>query len=426
MGIAFFEEICPNGEKTLSYLSNEGKKIYLHSRYDPVGEARSFAGAQKVKNGDDIVVYGFGMGYHLEALIGLIGQNGTLTVLESNSDVLEIAMKSRNLNKLLGADNFRLIHRDLADEFIAEMYGEISSFILNGGQFIIHRPSLGLIPAQLTKLKELLTQWKALSASTYKEEILIKNFFNNKPFWSNEPSVEMLYNMFPGKPVMLISAGPSLDENLPELKKIRSNAVVVSVGTALRPLMQFGIEPDFVIITDPSPKVYKQIEGLDCRFPLIALPTTHPDVIRNYPGPRIFAFQEGIEQVEEQARLLGYSLINTGGSVATTGLEVVLKMGGNPVILVGQDLAYCHNRSHVRDSIHDLGEMAIVNGIVTISNNGEQVPTSVSWNIYRRWLEKRIEREGEARQIINTSLNGARIEGTVVMSLHEVIKKFIG
>jgi len=33
-------------------------------------------------------------------------------------------------------------------------------------------------------------------------------------------------------------------------------------------------------------------------------------------------------------------LVDSGGSVATTILDIAIKMGGNPIILVGQDLAY--------------------------------------------------------------------------------------
>ena len=45
-------------------------------------------------------------------------------------------------------------------------------------------------------------------------------------------------------PVFLVGSGPSLDENLGHIRRLRDKAIVVSCGTALRILLKNGIRPD--------------------------------------------------------------------------------------------------------------------------------------------------------------------------------------
>jgi len=44
--------------------------------------------------------------------------------------------------------------------------------------------------------------------------------------------------------------------------------------------------------------------------------------------------------------------VDSGGSVATTILDIAIKMGGNPIILVGQDLAYVDGKNHAQYGSH--------------------------------------------------------------------------
>ena len=61
-----------------------------------------------------------------------------------------------------------------------------------------------------------------------------------------------LKNIFPQVPVILVSAGPSLDKNIGFIKSARNQIIVITVATALKPLLKNNIAPDFVIAIDPN------------------------------------------------------------------------------------------------------------------------------------------------------------------------------
>ena len=59
---------------------------------------------------------------------------------------------------------------------------------------------------------------------------------NNGIFWA--PSI------------ILVSAGPSLNKNIMELKKAKNKAFIVATDTAVKPLLKAGIEPDLMVMVD--------------------------------------------------------------------------------------------------------------------------------------------------------------------------------
>ena len=51
-------------------------------------------------------------------------------------------------------------------------------------------------------------------------------------------------------PAIIVSAGPSLNENIEELKKAKNKAFIIAVDTAMKPLLRNGIIPDMYAIID--------------------------------------------------------------------------------------------------------------------------------------------------------------------------------
>ena len=89
-----------------------------------------------------------------------------------------------------------------------------------------------------------------------------------------------------------------------------------------------GIIPDAVIITDPQPLMYKQIDGVNLKnIPMILLSTASSSVIDYYNGPIYVAYQSGYIHAEIKAKEIGATLFETGGSVTTTALDIALRFG---------------------------------------------------------------------------------------------------
>jgi hypothetical protein len=107
---------------------------------------------------------------------------------------------------------------------------------------------------------EVLSEIKSLFQATQMEmgtqSAFSRKFYSNIiDNWQNiltTPGIHDLKNKLTGKPALIVSAGPSLDKNIALLKNAVGKALIVSVDTALTPLMEAGIRPDFVLSIDPD------------------------------------------------------------------------------------------------------------------------------------------------------------------------------
>ena len=102
---------------------------------------------------------------------------------------------------------------------------------------------------------------------------------------------------------MIVGAGPSLDEGLETLQRIRDRVVLFSCGTALRPLLRNGIVPDFHCELENVPEVHGVIArgrgntAISSQITLIASATVDPRVPPLF-GETIFFFRDSVSSTE--------------------------------------------------------------------------------------------------------------------------------
>ncbi len=117
----------------------------LHSAVDPVKEAERLVEAA-FEPGGLIVALGFGLGFHLKALLDKAGPEARLVVIEPAAQVIEAALESRDLGRLLADERLELIVGPDPKE-AARRLGQIQ---LKAGftplNVFIHRPSLMAMP----------------------------------------------------------------------------------------------------------------------------------------------------------------------------------------------------------------------------------------------------------------------------------------
>jgi hypothetical protein len=86
-----------------------------------------------------------------------------------------------------------------------------------------------------------------------------------------------------------VGAGPSLAKNVKLLADpaIRKNVMVVAAQTTLKPLLDRGIQPDFVTALDYHEISKRFYEGLPelPNVTLVAEAKAHPSVLDSFPGP---------------------------------------------------------------------------------------------------------------------------------------------
>lgn len=411
-----------SGQKTLRVTEMEygrEQKIFLHSTFDPIREAKRYAAEQMRDQEADNILYGFGLGYHVQEMAKLLVGSNRLQIFDTSLDIFHLALQLRDIRDVLGNPQIELhISDDLGQvgsDFARLLEGQ------NPAKFIIHVPSLKAIPRQLEEFKYLIQEINLRkSISLEYLETLNANYLVNRELVTH--NVGVFFDKFIGVPVIIVCAGPSLDKNKHLLKELEDKALIICVGHALKSVLKIGVRPHFIITIDPHPMVYKQIEGLEeLDIPFILMATAASANAENYQGPKFMACQS-------KAYLGAYPpsyLVKTGGSVSTTALDIAIRMGGNPIIFIGQDLAFSRDRHHCQDSFHEDVSVKPLDTMRRVKGwQGEEVATTLGMISYNKWIQRRV-REEEAGVFINATEGGALIDGLRHLSLAQVLDQYL-
>nr|WP_281350068.1 6-hydroxymethylpterin diphosphokinase MptE-like protein [Alkalibaculum sporogenes] len=252
----------------------------------------------------------------------------------------------------------------------------------------------------------------------------------------DSPNLLMLTeNPFEGKTAVLVSAGPSLDEEIDNLKLIKKNglAYIFSVGSSINTLLDYNIIPDAICTYDPKEKnrrvFYKLHESGITDIPMIFGSSIGYEVLQDYKGPKYSM----ITSQDTLSRLLLNSnsnlrFVNDAPSIAVITLEMLYKLGFSDVILVGQNLAlredkeyangiHYHDNKNVKKSNEDYSKYIKVKDVY-----GGEVYTNDMYNKMRHQLETYIGLYSDMK-IINGTKGGAYIKGTSFIPLENIIKE---
>ncbi|MCG8540276.1 MAG: DUF115 domain-containing protein [Clostridia bacterium] len=395
-------------------------KYYLHSKYNPKKEAEKFVLQNYDESKSIYMIYGTGFFYHVKYLLE-IRDNIEIYILETNPYILKCALESIDISCILESKRAKIIFRDDVVDFSMEF----SKILKNSDiELIIHKPSLRAMPQEFQEVKWSLEEYDMKVKTRRKFSSSMKeNFMENVKMYDH--GLDILFRKFNRKPAILVSAGPSLDKNKHLLKKLKNKALILCVSSAVRALDDIDVVPDIIIAIDPSENLYnKHLKDLIINVPIILLATGDKNIMRNYAGIKFITFQRGYKLSEEYCKEHHIKAIDVGGSVATAGLEVLINFGCNPIIFMGQDLAYTDFKTHCdkvidRKVVRDLSKLRKIEGV-----NTEYVYTNAALYSFLRWIENKI-REHKDLTFIDATEGGAKIQGTLVMPLEEIIKKKI-
>lgn len=422
----------PDGAYTI-----QDNNKYVHSSRSPLKEAQKIINTlpdldQDKKNKTLIIAWGTGLGYHIEMLID---QGYHVLAIEFRPSIAQIFQKVFPIKKLVAL---------ITDKNSKKLFDLLTSLDSNKYQYFIDLSMLGLaIPTHLYKQAQ---QGKTALRSEHN----IHSTLMESWYYNIITNLSLLHHshigythdpIFKDQVLVICSAGPSLKESLPYLKKNRDKITLLAVDTALLSLIQADIIPDYVHSVDAkihniadfrgiSSSIYKQIILLAditlnpqiTNLPwkeVLFLSTSHPiNQNNNYTLKRTilqqYLWDKDIRFPESQ----------TGGSVATSAFHLGILYQAKKILLVGQDLTYTNNRGHAVGSPYDMEyrlQTSRLNPLETIHIHKvpfhhKKIPAiDKSYTYaddlltqYRSWFEVSIQDNSQlASKIINASENGA-------------------
>lgn len=229
-------------------------------------------------------------------------------------------------------------------------------------------------------------------------------------------------------PAILVAAGPSLDENIATLREFSKKGFVLAVDTALNTLLENDIIPDLTISVDSRKPMELFKHPKFNSIPIVLSQQSNEKLLSKNQAMHFYEIDEEsyLNKILIQETGKAGIQLPTGGSVANNALSLLVLMGFQTIILVGQDLAYPNMQEHTQNAYEGKAnriQLEEEDYILVDDVNGDKVYTRANMNIYRKWIEYYIAGYKEIK-VINTSNQGAYISGTQKMSLEECFQLF--
>ncbi|HUT05052.1 MAG TPA: 6-hydroxymethylpterin diphosphokinase MptE-like protein [bacterium] len=443
-----------SGRPTLAVTTKDGEVTLLHSEHDPLAEAIKHVSTVKLEEAEYLIILGFGLGYHVLEAMRRVPPNCKVFIIEQSADIFRAAMHVFDLGAVISPPDVKIFVGTDLHEIMPALQDDFKTFKYHNIKIVIHPPSAALFPTYKQVLDNLnrVLRIVQINVNTVRffSRLWLKHNLLNLPKIVRSPGVKSLLNQFPGKPAILVSAGPSLDKNIDRLRKAVGKAIILSADTCLRPLLAHGIRPNFVQAIDAQPITYRHFSGLDLSdICLVGVTRLPPQVIELF-SDHIFLGNdlnnkvwESIEPYFERLGTLG-----SGSTVAVLGFDLARMMGCDPIIFVGQDFSYAYGRAYAQGTMVSndmLSELSTFNTLDTLTEaekakqqiirtsditgneplldmHGRPTEMSDGMQGWLTWFTLEIKRT--KAKCINASEAGILTDGVEIMPLDEAIMRY--
>ncbi len=348
-----------SGQPTLSHSGAKGSKKYLLSKYNPVREASRLIDSLNINKCTNFIVIGMGLGYQITELIKIAPEFSKIIVIENDKHLARLAFETNDLKQLLTHTGLSWIFPDKTEDVIAVLEKERIDFTLNGYRLVqqsaLSEVNTGKTNELLAGIKEF---FQASTIDLKTQSAKSKTFYNNiSRNYSNlicSTGINVLKDSLSNVPAIICSAGPSLDKNIQHLKAKRDNFLLISVATALEPLLKNKIFPDFVVTIDPDEitvnffDLQNKLENTWLLYNPV-VPSIIPDI---FSGQRL-AYNSSIQLAQWLQKHTGdKGSLGKIFSVAHAAFQFASFIGCAPIIFIGQDLSFSKRRLHSRHSYY--------------------------------------------------------------------------
>lgn len=425
--------------------------IYLHSKYDPLTEAKRVVDflLKDKEELDVIIIFGAGLGYIPRILYKEFIKKSNrrilpyLVYIEADLRCFFTSLNLFDWKDALQSENFKI--------FLCPDKEQIGNFLQSIPtkkiRYYFHRPSYSLNSEYYRNLLrhiEVILDRKDMNNATLSrfQKVWTHNFILNLPFFLRSNYFKKLKNIAEGATSILVAGGPTVEKVLNFLKEYQNYAIIIAVDTVFKYLIQNSIKPDILITIDPQYWNYKYLENIKLDDIIIVTDSSVyykilrlTDIKNYFIGSSIFPMAKFFEENNEER-----GIIAAGGSVATTAFDVARFIGSSCIILTGLDLGYPNRMTHFKGAFFESQFIAIsdfFNSAETLSfnylthvplkttksTNNQTIYTDQKMLLFKNWFEREISITG--CEVILPDLGGSLIEGAKVLPLEKIlIKKY--
>ncbi len=384
--------------------------VRLHSAYNPLREAERFIDAHQndCKNADSLLFAGFGLGYAVIEAAKRFPHKDFI-IAESDAAHFFASLLLLDWKDVFSLPNIVTAISCTPEQLLTliNRHEVCKTTVLTQKAYTEHdAPYFSVVQTLIERSR----RKEEINAATLKRfgALWERNIRKNIRTVRLLGGVEEYQGRCKGEQFLLIAAGPSLQDVLPHLPELHKRLVTVCVDTALRACLSCGVEPDFIVLTDPQYWAYRHIAGLSApNSVLITQASVVPAVFR-FPCRKIITAYSMLPVCREfEIELKAKGDLGAGGSVASAAWNFSYLAGASAIYTAGLDLAYPANLTHIRGSAFEQsahieslrlspaetrGMPALFGGNIKIGKDycKRPVRTDARMQMFAWWFESRI------------------------------------
>lgn len=411
------------------------RNVLCYGSDDPVGYCRQYLASLDLHYAPVIVFLGFGLGYQVTSVINDFAKDldiQHIIIIEKDIEIFRAALTTLDYSDIINHPMVEFIVGAEPDDVFKSLMqyykrrSEIYSFFKSLKTVIM--PSVCQVYSEYyqkvfeTLKRSVMFILQQLGSDPYDSILGITYTIHNVKPIIEDPWIIAFKDVFKGYPAILVGAGPSLNKDIGLLKEASQKALIVCVDAALKPLLDKGIKPHIVTNIERlkgQSGFFTGLKGLENTY-FVYCSVVYPDTYASYHGPKIIT-----HRYDEMIEWLGFhtGVLSEGPLVGNLAFNIIDYFGCDPIIMVGQDLSIPQTGpTHVEGMVFGTLESYRSNMLEVEGNSGQALMTTRSFEESRRRLQEQIEKFGGL--CINTALEGARINGTVLMDMKNAVDKY--
>jgi len=406
----------------------------LHSLYKPKIEAEKIIKKIELKNKKIILVFGFGFGYYVEEISKEVSDDVDIFIFQEDLQILKEALKNRDFTEIFKKRNIYIFTPNQKYRILEKLEKHFKVGLVPEYEIVKHKIEYERDKIKYNKIYEyirnMLSTHLVNSATIFEfSKLWQKNRFYNLKHFANSIGAEFFFEKFKNKPIIIVAAGPSLDKNIKYLHWVKNKAIIIAVGTVLKKLEKEKIIPDLIVSLDAGEANWEHFRRVKYeKIPILYELMINTKILDHHIGEKIvFASTDIISAWGEE--ILGKKgFIKSGGTVALTGYDFAVKMGGNPIILMGQDLAYSGGKTHASSTVYEKDEITSGYNFEIEDIYGGKVISDIKFKTFKEFFERFIlkdKKENEELIVFDCTEGGAKIKGTEVREIKDVYFNYI-
>jgi uncharacterized Rossmann fold enzyme len=360
--------------------------ITLLSGFDPAGRCEKIADAVLIKDKTlyfcPSPLFGYGLGKFLSRLENEAPNSAVLCV-EADPELYELSLENMDLSvknhaklRITNITTAEKLCSFLGAQWGARAFRRIETLKLTGG-WQLFGELYGSLCDSLRR--EIAVDWSNAMTLAKLGRLYIRNALRNLPLLADFPSISNL--SFDFSPVLVLGAGPSLDETLSALEKHFGETFhkpenrafkIVCVDTCLGALKDRKIIPDLVVILESQHWNLNDFTGakgweVQSAIDLSAYPQSSRLLAGNgflfmtpWTSLKIF------ERLKERGFLS--SVVPPLGSVGLSAVEISRRLTSGKIILCGLDFSFTVDKYHARSTPAHRRRLDTQNRLRTVLN----------------------------------------------------------